>query len=74
MPTESILNDLPRRVVDHDKKVAEGLADPASPPYNLDELRAAVQAISLARETLAQTPARKRATTKVVDLSDLIAD
>ena len=72
--TATHLNDLRKRVLEHQAAVKEGTAKPSDAPYTIEELRDALAAISLNREAIAaQTPAkRKKATVKAVDLTDLL--
>lgn len=72
MITEQYLNDLRARVLQHEKDIAAGKADPAQPPYTIEELRTALRAISLDRERIATEAKPKRAASKTVDLSDLL--
>lgn len=72
--TETHLNDLRRRILDHEKAVAAGTADASEPPYTIDELKKALAAISLNREAIAtsETRAPRRAAAKTIDLGDLL--
>lgn len=73
MPTEDQLQDLRRRVLEHDKAVAAGEADPTKPPYTVEELQQAIAAISNDQVNLAnQTKPKAKAKAKSVDLSDLL--
>jgi len=68
------LNDLRRRVLDHEQAVALGKASPDDAPYTIEELRDAIHAISIDRETAAtaEKPKRTKTPAKTVDLTDLI--
>jgi hypothetical protein len=71
--TAETLNDLRRRILDHEARVNAGLATADSPPYTIDELRTAIAAIAQSREAIAASPKVARATTsKKIDLGDLL--
>jgi hypothetical protein len=76
--TESItadkLNDLRARVLSHEAAVKAGTANPADPPYTLDELKDALAAISLNRESIATeaSKSKKRTPAVAIDLSDML--
>lgn len=71
--TEEMLNDLRRRVLDHEAAVAEGKADPASPPYTIEEFRDALAAISQNRASIpAPAPRKAKASSVDISLEDLL--
>lgn len=74
--TADKLNDLRRRVLEHEKRVAAGEAKPDDAPYTRDELKDALAAISLNRDIIATAEAnaapRRRAPAKTIDLDALL--
>lgn len=71
--TEQMLNDLRKRVLDHEAAVAAGTAKPNEPPYTIDELRDALTAISQNRATIPEPKTRAaKQPAKEINLEDLL--
>lgn len=68
--THEALNDLRRRVLDHEAKVAKGEAFPSDPPYTLEELKEALSQIEQVRRAIPSEGKKSKST--VVSLEDLL--
>jgi hypothetical protein len=72
--TADHLNDLRHRILDHEAKVTLGEANASEAPYTIEELKTALAAISLNRESIATAEPKKakRTPAKTIDLDDLL--
>lgn len=73
-PTIEGLQDLRKRILEHEAKVATGDAAADEPPYTIEEMQVALEAISMDYERVDATAKAKKpaASVKSVDLSDLL--
>jgi hypothetical protein len=74
MSTHEQLQDLRRRILDHEAAIKAGTVDPNEPPYTIDELKEALRAISINRAATLASPSKapSKAKAKAIPLDDLL--